>query len=106
VSLAAQNGPVSVKLSGQEWQGSLLEARTVNGPVSLNMPDGYRSGVLIETSGHSPIACRLAACQDAQAAGLRGQRSLRLNGANPIVRLSTENGPVSVKGDSRLPKII
>src|SRR5205823_6279831 len=65
VHLTANNGPISVDLSGDVWNGSKLDAHTDNGPVSLRFPDNFRSGVRVETSGHSPVSCGAAACQAA-----------------------------------------
>src|SRR5262249_50842812 len=66
VSLATQNGPMSISLSGSKWDGSQMEARTTNGPLSLRLPTTFASGVRVETSGHSPVACHGEACRDAR----------------------------------------
>jgi len=100
VSLSAQNGPVSIHLSGSEWQGSQLEARTINGPLSLHLPDTYHSGIRIETTGHAPVSCGAGICGDARSEYSGNHRSLQFNGSNPVVKLSTENGPVAVRSDS------
>jgi len=95
VRLTAQNGPISLKLAEDMWNGPRLEARTVNGPVSLNLPETFRSGVRLETSGHSPVHCGIDACRSAWTDATENQRTLQINGSDTI-RLSTENGPVSV----------
>ncbi len=105
VHLNAQNGPISLKLAGEVWNGSQLEARTVNGPVSIIVPDGFRSGVRVETDGHSPISCAATSCRDAiMNAG--EQRVIHFNGSQDTIRVSTSNGPVSVNGGSKGRRII
>jgi DUF4097 and DUF4098 domain-containing protein YvlB len=98
VHLNAHNGPIAVKLAGEMWNGTQLDARTVNGPVAFTAPENFHSGVRIETSAHSPISCRLGACQNAWTDARSDQHVLQLNGSSSAVRLSTTNGPVSIGG--------
>ncbi len=107
VHLQAQNGPIAVKVSGDLWNGNQLEARTNNGPVSLNFPDSFRSGVRVESSGHSPLSCRAAACAGATTDLRSSQRVIQMNGSGVAIRISTLNGPISIGGaESKLHKII
>jgi hypothetical protein len=105
VHLTAQNGPISLNLAGEIWNGSQLDARTFNGPVSLVFPETFRSGVRLETSGRSPISCAAGACRSAWTSGMNqngsDQRVIQLNGSQDTIRVSTNNGPVSVNGPSR-----
>lgn len=101
ITLQAQNGPVSVKLDGTSWIGS-LDASTKNGPVSLKIPRGFRSGVLVEQLGHGPISCRAEDCRKislySEDENDEGRvRRIELGSGPRTVRLSTVNGPVSVK---------
>ena len=91
VHLNAQNGPIALKLSTESWNGSQLEARTINGPLAVSLPENFRSGMRLETSGHAPVACSAAPCRNAW----RDGRTMQMNGSNDTIRLSTENGPVS-----------
>lgn len=100
VRLAATNGPVSVKLAGSTWDGK-LDASTKNGPVSLKIPRGFRSGVLVTSAGHGPVTCRAEGCPRG---GFRYDdesndrpREIELGSGDRVVRLSTVNGPISVK---------
>src|SRR5579871_188085 len=95
VQLVAQNGPISLNLKGEVWNGTLLEAHTVNGPVSVNMPETFRSGLRLETAGHSPVSCKASACTAAWTDTTSNQRVIQLNGSDTI-RVSTNNGPVSI----------
>ena len=106
VRLQALNGPISLVLPDEVWNGSQLEARTSNGPLSVRLPNGFRSGLRVETSGYAPISCGIDACQSAQTEGNRFfPRMIELNGSGDVVHLSTHNGPVSVgnlKGSRRV----
>jgi len=107
VKLRATNGPISVKLSGSAWIAGNLDASTENGPLSLKVPSNYRSGVVVETDGGSPVSCRGPACSAAKKAyatsddsedfGPRWPRRLELGSGAQMISLSTHNGPVSVK---------
>lgn len=106
VKLRATNGPISVKLTGASWGSGNLDASTENGPLALKLPSGYRSGVLVETDGNSPVTCRAAGCAAAKKAyasnedddyGPRWPRRIELGSGTRAISLSTHNGPVAVK---------
>jgi DUF4097 and DUF4098 domain-containing protein YvlB len=100
VKLTAQNGPVSVELTGDSWNGPQLDAKTVNGPVSLSIPENYRSGVRLLTSNHAPLSCKIAACKSVvmDMTQPSSSRTLQLAGSADTVRVQTNNGPVSISG--------
>jgi hypothetical protein len=101
IRVRTQNGPISVKLSGSTWDGPGLDARAVNGPVSLRIPDGYRSGALVASAGHSPFRCKGGACRGASRTWDDDGNRIELGSGPLAVRLSTVNGPVSVAGIDR-----
>jgi hypothetical protein len=94
LTLRASNGPLSIKLDGVEWDGSGLTGETRNGPLSLTVPEGYRSGVLVEADGTSPMRC--SGCATARKTWDDDQRRIELGGGPQIIKLTTSNGPVSV----------
>ena len=96
VQASTQNGPISVRLSGDSWKDGGLDARAVNGPVSLRIPDGYRSGTVVQSAGRSPVRCRAASCGNARKTWDDDDRRLEFGEGEAIVRLSTVNGPVTV----------
>jgi hypothetical protein len=98
VHLNAHNGPIALKLANDVWDGPGLQASTVNGPVSLRLPDKFRSGVHIESSGHGPIHCGASACAGASMNAAPGRRIIEWKGTNGTVRVSTDNGPIAVSG--------
>jgi len=97
VTVTTQNGPISVRLAGDHWSGK-LDAQASNGPLSLSIPDGYSSGVRVEGSGRSPFQCRAKACDEARKNWTDDSRTVEFgDAASTVVRLSTVNGPVSIK---------
>jgi DUF4097 and DUF4098 domain-containing protein YvlB len=102
IHLNAQNGPIALKFSAESWNGAQLEARTINGPLAVSLPENFRSGMRLETAGHAPVACSAAPCANAWSDG----RTMQMNGSNGTIRLSTENGPVAVHTEGRSKKII
>ena len=103
VKLHATNGPISVKLAGSGWNGGSLDAATENGPLTVRLPRGYRSGVLVESDGHGPMTCRAEACRDVRRFDDNGDddrpRRIELGSGTRAVTLSTNNGPIAVKED-------
>lgn len=95
--LQAHNGPITVDLLGSEWRGQGLEARTQNGPVSVMLPASYHSGVRVEATGHSPFTCDAEICGGGRRDWDDHRRSIQFGGDNPVVRISTVNGPVSIE---------
>jgi len=77
----------------------------MNGPLAVSLPDTFRSGVRLETSGHAPSVAAAEACRHAWTDASRGPRTLQLSGSGDTVRLSTGNGPVSVSGLARSARI-
>lgn len=95
--LDTQNGPISVALEGDTWDGGGLDARAVNGPLSLKLSGDYRSGVVVEAHGSGPVSCPDSACQKARKSWDDNSRRIEFGDENPLVRLSTRSGPVSIR---------
>ena len=94
--LRAENGPISIELTGNRWEGGELDASTQNGPVSLSLPANYQSAVRVDASEHSPVSCHAIQCRQSVRTWEHPSR-IEFNGASPVVRLSTVNGPVSIE---------
>jgi hypothetical protein len=96
--LDTKNGPISVALEGERWEGGSLDAHAVNGPLSLKISNDYSSGVRVEMLGHGPVDCPSSICRAARKAWNDDSRTIEFgeSGSEPVVRLSTQNGPVSV----------
>ena len=93
--LRTQNGPITVSL-GSNWDGSELVADAVNGPLTLRVPSGFRSSFLVESNGHSPVSCHASICSDARRTWDDEHRRIEYGSGSPVIRLSTENGPISI----------
>lgn len=93
--LQTQNGPISIDLESQSWESGKLEAHANNGPISLAIPKGYKSGVVVTSDGHSPMSCNADVCSEARKTWDDNERRIEF-GSNPVIRISTHNGPVSV----------
>ena len=101
IRIHAVNGPLTIALAGMRWEGKGLEADAENGPLTLKVPDGFSSGLRVETSSHAPLTCRAAACEGARRQDGSRTRLLEIGGESATVRISTSNGPVSIVSASR-----
>jgi hypothetical protein len=90
------NGPISVSLSGTSWRGAGLDAETQNGPVSLNVPDGFNAQ-LEAGSQNGPFASDIGLTVQGFRGRTRGPISATLGNGGPPIRVITSNGPVSIK---------
>jgi hypothetical protein len=104
MKVRASNGPLSVDLDGASWNGT-LDASTKNGPLSLRIPRNYNSGVVVESRGHGPVSCRAEGCERARRTWKDTDdwddepRTIELGSGTQNVRLSTVNGPVTIKDE-------
>jgi hypothetical protein len=95
-NVSTDNGPVTLILSGTTWNGSGLEAHATNGPLTLEIPSHYQSGVVLESEGHSPFQCHAAACSEGRKTWDDDRKRIEFGSGPTLVRLTTANGPVSV----------
>ena len=96
-NVSTENGPVTLRLSGTTWNGSGLEAHATNGPLTLEIPSHYQSGVILESEGHSPFQCRASACSEGRKTWDEDHKRVEFGSGPTLVRLTTENGPVTVR---------
>jgi DUF4097 and DUF4098 domain-containing protein YvlB len=95
--VTTSNGPLSVELTSETWKDGSLEGSSRNGPLDLKISPGFRSGVEVEASGHSPFSCQAAACELGKKDWDDRSRRIHLGGEPTLVRLSTVNGPVKIR---------
>ena len=85
---------MAVRLAGSKWADGSLSARAQNGPVKLEVPRGFASGVRVRSSQHSPWKCQ--GCDDGRRTWDDASRSVEFGSGPVAVTLSTVNGPVAV----------
>lgn len=86
------NGPLTVALDGDQWRGPGLDLRTTNGPVSLEIPDGY-SARLETGTVNGPMMIDFPVTLQGQI----GRRiSTQLGRGGAPIRAITTNGPVEI----------
>jgi hypothetical protein len=100
VRIHTENGPISVELEGKAWSGTGLSADAKNGPVTLMVPNGYESSFVVESTNYAPVSCKGSICDNARKTWDDEYRRIEYGNAPTMIRLSTVNGPVSVR-DSR-----
>jgi hypothetical protein len=100
VRIHTENGPISVALEGKTWSGAGLSADAKNGPVTLMVPSGYESSFVVESTNYAPVSCKASICENARKTWDDEHRRIEYGSSPAMIRLSTVNGPVSVR-DSR-----
>jgi hypothetical protein len=100
VQARAQNGPLSVQLTGPSWRGEGLDAETVNGPLSISIPDGYSARLETGTM-NGPFSTDIPLNVTLQRGRQIRQITTELGNGGPTVRAVTTNGPVSISRASR-----
>jgi DUF4097 and DUF4098 domain-containing protein YvlB len=90
-----QNGPLSVALSGREWTGAGLDAESVNGPVTLTIPEEYNADLETGTVNGPMQSSRPLTVTFRGRMQSRIQTKLGKGGAP--VRVVTTNGPLTIE---------
>lgn len=89
-----QNGPLTVSLKGKEWSGAGLDAESVNGPVTLNIPSEYNAELETGTVNGPMESSRPLTVTFRGRMKSRIQTTLGKGGAP--VRVVTTNGPITI----------
>ena len=88
-----QNGPITADLRGTKWEGAGLDLQTQNGPVSLNIANGYNAHLETGTV-NGPMSIDFPVTIQGK---ITKRFSLDLGKGGAPVRAITTNGPVSVR---------
>jgi hypothetical protein len=97
VRIHTENGPITVELAGNSWSGAGLTADAKNGPLTLMVPSGYQSSFVVESTNYAPVSCKASICDQARKTWDDEHRRIEFGSAPAMIRLSTVNGPVSVR---------
>jgi hypothetical protein len=97
LDVKTQNGPINIDLDGTNWNGAGMEAHATNGPVTLRVPAGYQSGVILESDGNGPFSCRASVCDQGRKTWDEEHKRVEFGAGPTLVHVSTVNGPVTVR---------
>lgn len=97
VSLTSKNGPLSVTLEGSSWEGGELRTSAKNGPVTIRVPQGYASGLVVERGARTPFRCPASLCGERPAFFNDDQTRIEIGHSIPRVHVAAKNGPVTIK---------
>src|SRR5713101_4349230 len=67
------------------------------GPLTLMVPSGYQSSFVVESTNYAPVSCKASICDNARKTWDDEHRRIEYGNAPAMIRLSTVNGPVSVR---------
>jgi hypothetical protein len=97
VQARAQNGPLHVALTGTRWEGAGLDAETQNGPLVLEVPDGYNAELETGTiNGPMDIGFPIMV-QGRIGMGGRRRITTTLGTGGATIRAVTTNGPAVIR---------
>lgn len=88
------NGPIRVLLDGSRWEGEGLDLETVNGPVTISVPEDY-SAELIASTRNGPLSSSWGVPRERE----RQRHTIRttLGKGGATIRVATKNGPARIK---------
>ena len=97
VQARAQNGPLHVALTGTRWEGTGLDAETQNGPLVLEVPEGYNAQLETGTiNGPMDIGFPIMV-QGRIGMGGRRRITTTLGSGGTLIRAVTTNGPAVIR---------
>jgi len=97
VRIHTENGPISINLQGTTWSGTGLTADAQNGPLTLSVPNDYKSSFSVESRNYSPMSCHASICDNARKTWDDNNRRIEYGSSPAMIKLSTVNGPVSIQ---------
>ena len=96
----AQNGPLHVALTGTRWEGTGLDAETQNGPLVLEVPEGYNAQLETGTVNGPMEVDFPITVQGRIGVGSRRRLTTTLGSGGTAIRAVTTNGPAIIRRGS------
>lgn len=91
-----QNGPLTVGLTGTEWSGTGLDASTVNGPLTISVPEGYNAQLESGTT-NGPMNAEIPMTVQTMGGHRRQSLSTTFGRGGAMLRAVTTNGPLTIR---------
>jgi hypothetical protein len=97
VRAQAENGPLHVALTGSRWDGAGLDAETSNGPLTLDVPEGYNARLETGTV-NGPMDLGFPITVEGRIGpGSHRRITTTLGSGGAPIRAVTTNGPASIR---------
>lgn len=97
VSLTSKNGPLTINLEGSSWEDGELRTSARNGPVTVRVPRGYASGLVVERGARTPFRCPASLCGERPAFFRDDETRVEIGHSMARVHVAAKNGPVTIK---------
>lgn len=91
-----QNGPLTISLAGTSWDGTGLDAQTVNGPLTIRVPEGYNAQLETGTR-NGPFHTDIPITVQGNIGRVGQQISTTLGRGGVTLRATTTNGPLTIR---------
>ena len=96
VTARLQNGPLTVTLAGTSWEGTGLDASTVNGPLTLRVPRDYNARLETGTR-NGPFHTDIPITVQGNIGRVGQSISTTLGRGGATIKATTSNGPLTIR---------
>jgi len=96
VQARLQNGPLTITLAGTSWDGTGLDAQTVNGPLTIRVPNGYNARLETGTR-NGPFHTDIPITVQGNIGRIGQQISTTLGRGGATLHATTTNGPLTIR---------
>ncbi|HEX7918553.1 MAG TPA: DUF4097 family beta strand repeat-containing protein [Gemmatimonadales bacterium] len=96
VTARLQNGPLTVTLAGTSWEGTGLDASTVNGPLTLRVPRDYNAKLETGTR-NGPFHTDIPITVQGNIGRVGQSISTTLGRGGATIKATTSNGPLTIR---------